>query len=162
MSNQEELENAVRHLMAYDIVDKLFSSLSGKAGRRKVKLPIEIARYLKENLESRAVVAYIEDREEQKSKSYKDAFDEFKKRYPDYADKLDAIYQDKDDVTNKYLIYGLSPRHSVRIADYIEIYQSIGLLHDEAVQLHKSVNSIVERLQKEEVPKNREILISPK
>ncbi len=160
MPERTEVEKFVRWLIASDILYRPMKSLGEKGIRRLDKIAKETSGLLKAGEEvGERVFARVEKRDEDKARTLREGIEEFKSRYPQYADVLEGIIKQKRVKHNKYLVYGLQEGFKLGEEDFIGRMMDLGFERREASSIYPHIIAISERLEKAKEQVERSILL---
>lgn len=150
-------------MIAYDVVGRPFDSLGSKSKRRWEKMSKTIVELLGQGEEiGDRVIVGVEERDEDKARTTNEGIEEFKKKYPEYAKKLEDEIDKARRVKNKYLNYGLNNNRFISQEVYIGVMKDLGFKESEAHAWYPHIKDISERLKKPKETDARTILIDSK
>ena len=158
MVYRNDLEVAVRRMVAYDIISKPLVSIGHKADRRRDKISKEAAGLLNMEISER-IVAYVEPREEEKSRTLRDGINAFKKEHSRYGKILEGMIQEKRVKKNKYLMFKIADGFQLGDRDYRSVMVDLGLSSREADAMYPHLLEIGDRLGKARENSLRSILL---
>jgi hypothetical protein len=156
---RDDLETAVRNMVAYDILSKPLSSLGQKAGRREKKLAVEAAGLLENTGPTERIVAYTEVRNEERARTVRDGINAFKEAHPRYGAKLEGMIQQKRFEKNNYIVFGVAEGFRLGASDYRSVMKDLGMTTIEADTMYGHILNISERLGKAGESETRSILL---
>ena len=144
----EGLERQVIALVAADRMDIPVSSMSGKLKRMKPKLaqaiimPEDMNKYNGER-----VYARVENENEQKARGMKEGIEEFSKKYPQYGKILQGIIEEKREVRETHLYFGMQEGKRLTADDYLTVMADLGFgevsarsLYHELVEVSRNIS----------------------
>ncbi len=159
MAERTELEKRVRRLISSDISYRVLKSLGEKGVRRLTKVATEIVDLLDKEEVNERFFAYLEESEEEKSRTLREGIYLFKIENPRYGDILEGMIAQKRVQRNKNLVYGLNPGYKLSEEDYIHVIMDLGFERREASAIYPHLLRISESLKKANEQEKRTILI---
>ena len=156
---RDDLETAVRNMVAYDIISKPLSSLGQKADRREKKLAVEAAGLLQSNEPSERIFAYTETRNEERSRTTREGIDQFKEAHPRYGAVLEGMIQQKRFEKNNYIVFGVTEGFKLGASDYRSVMKDLGMTTIESDAMYGHILNISDRLGKARENETRSILL---
>ena len=159
MVHRDDLEIAVRNMVAYDILSKPLSSLGQKAGRREKNLSGFVEDLLIRGQSCERVVAYVEPREEEKARTMREGIDAFKEEHPRYGKVLEGMIQETRVQKNNHLVFGIASGFQLGAADYRRVMTDLGMTTKEADSMYGHLLEISDRLGKAREHKLRSVLL---
>ena len=125
--NNEELERRVIALVAADRMDIPVSSMSGKLKRMKPKLAHTIILPDgRKSYEGERVHARVKDENLQKAKGMKEGVETFCERYPQYGKILQGMIEEKREVRESHLYFGMNEGRRLTAEDYMTVMADLG------------------------------------
>jgi len=150
-------EKQLIELIATDRIGIPISSISGKLKRTAPKLAKAIifpgSRYSGER-----VYARIEEKDERKARTMKEAIAEFRTMYPSHGKVLDGILAEKRLQKEKHLYFGINDGCRLTAADYMAVMKDLGFGEVTAQRLYGDLIDISRNLTRKR-EEERSILI---
>lgn len=159
MVNRNNLEVAIRDMVAYDILSKPLSNLGDKAYRRRDKLAAEAAEFVRVGYDSERIVAYTEFKDEEKARTLREGITAFKEAYPKYGKVLEGMIEEKRANNNEYLVFGIKTGFKLGAEDYRRVMKNLGMTSREADAMYPHLLDISDRLGKSRENAVRNILL---
>ena len=159
MVSRTDLEVAVRDMVAYDILSKPFSSLGGKAYRRRDALAKKAAKLAKKEDERDRFVAYVETRDEERARTLREGIDAFTEEHPKYGEILEKMIVEKRQRSNRYFVFGVVDGFRLAAEDYRRVMKDLGMTTREADAMYPHLLDISDRLGKAKETEVRSILL---
>lgn len=156
----EELERKILNLIATDRIEIPISSLGGKLYRQKPKLgkSIDLSE-LEDNYDGERCYARIEDIDLQKSRTLRNAVNEFSEEYPKYGAILEEKIKEKRWVKELHLYFGMQEGARVPATDYIEVMKNLGFTEATAKRFYPELMNITRKISKKRKDAERRIII---
>lgn len=143
-------EQEVVQLIARDRLEIPLSSLYQKVKRVKGKDAKGLAALLPqgEEFETERVFAYVDKENIQKARGMKEAVAEFKKQYQRHGEILQAMIDEKREIAEEHLYFGVQQGKRLTTDDYIEVMQTLGLSEGTARSLYPELLKVSRKLEK--------------
>ena len=159
MTNNEELEKKVIRLIATDRFEVPISSLSGKLKRRKpalaqgIELP-ESNRYVGER-----VYARVEENDEMKARTMKEAIAKFVEQYPSHGKVLQGMIAEECLQKEKHLYFGVNEGCRLTAEDYVGVIKDLGFGEVTARSLYSEIIDVSRNISRKRGSPERSVMI---
>lgn len=155
----QTLEKQIITLVATDRIEIPISSLSGKLKRSKPKLAQSIPMPASGKYNGERVYARIEEQDEMKARSMKEAVAEFADQYPSHGKVLTGMIAEKRLQKEKHLYFGTQENSRLAFADYMGVMKDLGFSDIRSEGLYEELIAVSRNLQKKRGNEERSILI---
>ncbi len=152
----------VEDLVAYDTVKGAFDSMAKRADRQLKPLADDIYNGLRmgQRVSRRApVVADYRFQAKDKARTMTEGISEFKKRFPKYGEKLQAIIDETRKTKKRYLVFGVKDGREIPEEIYLGVLESIGIPKEGLKKTLDTVMGITEVLEENREKGLEEMLI---
>ena len=159
---ENNYEEQVRHLIAYDNLDVTLSSLHKKADRRHKAMAVDLKGAVVDGEDFGCAIAKIEYKDKKKARAMGEAIAEFCTKNPKYGSELLGMIKKKRKSRETHLFYGLEEGRRISSSDYIGAMTDCGLSETRARDLYPVILDISRDLQesREDESGLRRILIA--
>ena len=155
----KEIESQILKLIATDRIEIPISSLKGKLYRGKSKLgkSIDLSE-LDDNYDGDRCYARIEDIDLKKSRTLRQAINEFSKRHPKYGGILEEIIKEERWVNEMHLYFGMHENARVPAKDYMQVMEDLGFTEATAQRFYPELMNITRKISKKREEERRIIV----
>ncbi len=129
MYKKTEVTSMTEELVAYTTVKSAFDAMAKRADRQLKPLAEEIYGRLKkkQKISPGIVVADTRFLKYDKARTLTEGIAEFKKRFPQYGEKLQGLIDETRKARKNYLVFGLKPGEALPNEFYSDVLVEIGV-----------------------------------
>jgi len=155
----ETLERKIIQLIATDRIEIPISSMSGKLKRIKPKLANAIDLPESEEYTGERVYARIEHEDKEKSRTIREAIEEFAEKYPKHGEVLKGIIAEKRLQKETHLYFGVKDGCRLTAEDYMSVMTDLGFSPATAERLYPELIETSRKLAEKRGRPERSVLI---